>query len=661
MRQHHGMSQLAARCTNLIRHDREAHPFAEPFAQCSIGFAESGVMGWGALHPRGVLSTYRVAEPTLQLWLVGDGGWRAVKRRSLVSQPWQVVESALVGALAVESTSVFTGPSSLLVSFTFRNTGLTPCPLNPVWCGVVRPEAGLYMLPYFDGAPRAGRRHTCHAAGTSVVAALTASDTASVLPDVGWRLAALAGRVEAHEHPTAPWASNGGPRLDPAPLWYGLHAPASELAPGAEATWLFRLDLVVGTADLPPLQTVDLAEALTEARARFDVALGTAPEDDLVLRARLGLLRDGLLGSGRFAGQQVSLCTADSSDFSCVFFWDSLFSSVAIAPWNPAHARDAVRAVFTDQDPRDGSSGERHWDHGVPQRMLFQSPQMPVASWAVWEQVRHHTDRSFLREVWPQLQANHRFWQEFSDTDRDGLAEIRWSGQYSDNSPLWDVVGMGHNPGNGCGWLPPLASVAVNSFLYRDAGHLAQLADLLELPSEARTWKERQGSIAKALHTVCYLPAERRYWDFNHHTRSHRRVRTFWMFWPLWAGLPVPAETANDLIDGVLLDPRQFFGAVPFPSVAYDDPTHDPEGYWRGRSWPHVATWLCETLWRYDRRDAADEAVRRLLAWFSASDGLRENMCSDPAHPKPGGFPDYNWGCAAVDLLASGRWRELRP
>ena len=76
------------------------------------------------------------------------------------------------------------------------------------------------------------------------------------------------------------------------------------------------------------------------------------------------------------------------------------------------------------------------------------------------------------------------------------------------------------------------------------------------------------------LFAVCYLPGEKRFWDYNHHTRAHRRVKTFYMFWPLFAGMDVPADTVQDLIENVLLDPEQFFGEIPFPSVAYDEPTY---------------------------------------------------------------------------------------
>ena len=161
------------------------------------------------------------------------------------------------------------------------------------------------------------------------------------------------------------------------------------------------------------------------------------------------------------------------------------------------------------------------------------------------------------------------------------------------------------------------------------------------------------------LFAVCYLPDEKRFWDYNHHTRTHRRVKTFYMFWPLFAGMDVPADTVQDLIENVLLDPEQFFGEIPFPSVAYDEPAYDSKGYWRGRSWPHISYWLLQTLVRHGYVKQAKEAARRTLEACSRSPGFPENFASQIKDFDSSGFADYNWGCAAVYLIATGQYLQV--
>jgi glycogen debranching enzyme len=244
-----------------------------------------------------------------------------------------------------------------------------------------------------------------------------------------------------------------------------------------------------------------------------------------------------------------------------------------------------------------------------------------------------------------------------SDTDRDGLSEYRWTGQVSDNSPMWDPYSQ-FGDGAGCGWVPPVASVPLNCFLIWDARHLARHANDLGFKADASAFTQRADDLQERLLRTCYVPAEKRFWDYNHHTRTHTKAKTFWMFWPLFAGVEMPRATRDSLLKA-LLDPAQFFGPVPFPSVAYNEPAYDARGYWRGRAWPHLSFFLLQTLVRLGHEKEARAAAARLVSWYSRQTGFLENICTDPAETKPHGFPDYNWGSAAFYLMATGDY--LRP
>ena len=65
--------------------------------------------------------------------------------------------------------------------------------------------------------------------------------------------------------------------------------------------------------------------------------------------------------------------------------------------------------------------------------MAQQSAQSPVASWAVRCYLEKDPDPGFLEEMYLVLVRNHTLWKIYSDTDRDGLSENRWSGQVCDN------------------------------------------------------------------------------------------------------------------------------------------------------------------------------------------------------------------------------------
>ena len=638
---------------DLIRYDSPHHPFVDRYAHLSLSFSGPATIGPQALHPRSVLSTYEVVQPVLKLWAVtASGEWKSARRSVLRSWPWSAEEEGEVDGLNITSKSVFSDEHSVLVQITAENQQSVPVHTFLVWTGAGIPDRKLYMLDYFDGASREGRTLsvTTDDDGAAVVIELRPEHTCS-LPAVSVQIKCESGNALATCSSRPACCNEDDPENGP---FFSFRSMRLSLEPGQTAQFTFRISVACGTSNVTRsrISEGDVSTLIEQRRAALAPVIASTPKTDwLVRRARLGLLRCGLRGmNGKFGAHVASLCTADSSDFSCSFFWDSLFSSTALATIDPELARGAIHTAFTDQLERDGSSPERKFNHSVGQRMAQQSPQSPIATWAVNRYLSHHADHVFAGELYPKIRTNHHFWTRYSDTDRDGLAKYRWTGQVSDNSPLWDFYGLTDGKPAGCQWVPPVASVALNSFLYRDAIELARLATRLGMPADAEAWTQEAGRIAESLMEICFIEKERRFWDFNHHTQTHRRVRTFWMFLPLWAGVPVENSIKKELIEDVLLDERQFFGTVPFPSVAYNEPSYNPTGYWRGKSWPHVSTWLVELLQREGYITEARAAASRLMFAWASIGAPTENLSTDPLHPH-GGFSDYNWGCAAVILL----------
>jgi hypothetical protein len=420
----------------------------------------------------------------------------------------------------------------------------------------------------------------------------------------------------------------------------------------------------------PPISDLgNVAGAAARSRAAFleRIEARQSPQvspagQDRAWRARWALTRTGYQArgpAGEFGALIASTCVPSSGGFTRAFFWDALFASAAISRFAPEFARGAIAAEFVRQKA-DGHCPEHSFNYHVAGRNVIGAPQAPVASWAVEKYLQSNPDDSaFLAEIYPTLVRNHSYWEVMGDKDRDGLAEWTWSGQTADNSPLWDEVKPAKMAG-GCNWLPPIASVQLNSFLYRDATILAELAQRQGLSEDADRYRERAEALQDALMRVCYVEEERRFWDYNHATDRYTRIKTFYMFWPIWAGMSVPQETKRDLIDNVLLDPNQFFGPVPFPSVAYDEPTYVPSGrgsYWRGKAWPQITYWLIEMLETEGYHDAADEAARRFVAVYDREPSFPENAATDPSEYAAGGVADYNWGVAAYYLLTTAAYR----
>lgn len=644
---------------NWFRYDQTHSPFVDGYGHFSVGFASWGMMGLGQISPRGCLAIREVLDPGLVLSL-REGPLVAVRTKDLECYPWSARQVGTHGDLQVSLAVSFVDETTVVAEFCF--TSERTVEFRPVFQGRALPDELLSIIPFYHGSPYGARRLEV-TAGTDGV-------EVRLLPEAGvCHLPQIAIRIRCADERFAARADDGvgGTLESGSPLYAFESANPLTVTPGQPVVLRFQLEVRMAAIHqaLPSFHNAVDPTPLSDiqARRREWIADAIGESDNThITRARLALVRNGLRGlNGEFNEDIASLCSSSSDDFSCSFFWDTLFSSVAIARFNLEYARGAIATAFTRHLERDGSTPERKSNFSLPERMFQQSPQSPVASWAVASYLKQHDDPAFLARMFPFLVRNHRFWEDYSDVDQDGLAEYRWTGQAADNSPLWDPYMQTLDAMTGCSWIPPVASVALNSFLYWDARHLAHLAHRAGQPDEAERMKARQAALHKAMHEVCYLPEERRYWDYNHHTQQHQRVRTFYMFWPLFAGMDVEEATARDLIENVLLDPNQFFGAIPFPSVAYDEPTYDGNGYWRGKSWPHISYWLLQTLWCYGYQREADAAADRMITVFTGTRGFLENMGSDRRRRDKAGFPDYNWGSAAAALTLERAYREPSP
>lgn len=678
----HAQALVYPRCSpeetfkDLIQYDDYFTPFTDAFGQFAVTFPHGWPMGVGPVYPRSHQHTTQPVERALTLMAkTSQGCLIGIQRQQLECYPWVTVERGILptssGRLQIEARHVFAGRRVLRSLFRIENQSNDHQSFAPVWTGWFADDSyvNLARLKEFEGLASVPRTAYTRALPTGVEGGLNSVDPARGLPGVAARI-----ECTSHEHP--------GVWLGPDPIWKDPGAHTSQgrhfalgtqfslqLEPGAVVTFEFSLSLASNWFRRPVFQWPETEPGMTfgnleeRARKRFleevgwDIPLDVSDAALLakLWRARFALLRCGIAGDdGEFGENLACLCTADAGGFSTSFFWDTLFCSVGIAGWNRRYAQGALRTAFVRQLERDGSSPENKFNYTVPHRHPRNFPQAPVATWALLEYYRETGDLTVVRSIYRNCLENHRYWAEFADRDRDGLAEWLWTGQTADNSPLWDSVLWS----KAIGWIPPIASVSLNAFLYWDADNLRAVSALLGESAQAEYFARRKESIWEAFHQVCFVEGEGRYWDYNQLTQEHRRLKTFYMFWPIVAGMPVPAEVEKDLIENVLLDEKQFFGAVPFPSVAYDEPSHEPLGYWRGKAWPHISFWLLQTLWRKGYHREADLAANRILAWYSIHKGLRENQATDTSLNEPKGQIDYNWGCAGFYLIGTRAYRR---
>ncbi|MDA3959189.1 MAG: trehalase family glycosidase [Planctomycetota bacterium] len=668
------MPDSAELFANLIPCDRYAFPFIDRFAQFGTVFEQGRGMGPCMMALRSTNLTAQAVDCLLNLWVDIDGQLAPVVRQELSHLPWLVRERGQIdladGCIAVVAEHCYLSPRVLASRFRFSASGASSLRCTVLYSGLTTGDrhnrSAQQLVDHGLEADHPLRRNWLRCQGSMIEGGL--HDECGQLPAPGFQVRSAGGLASGcSDQPL--WMGLGTEREVSTDQACGLHYQFSgvlSVAPGSPVDHHFTCEATVATqACAEPLRqaidpaSLDIDAAITEARCAFErnVALDTPPACPPHLqrkawRARWALLRCGYQADGNggeFGHDIACTCVANNGGFTRNFFWDGLFTSAALAPWNPTFARGAMKTVFCRQDAA-GWNPEHVWNYQVPGRSVLGQAQAPVASWAMERYLAvNPDDEAFLADFYPTMMCNHRHWLRCADRDGDGLMEWQWGGQTADDSPLYDLF-----TGGTTSWLGPQASVSLNAFLHRDAHSLAAFAERLGKQDEARWLRDEAAKRHEAFMRVCYVPEEHRFWDFCHMTGRHVKAKTFYMCWPIWAGMEMPAATKRALIEEVLLDPAQFFGPIPFPSVAYDEKSYDENQYWRGKAWPQISWWLLEMLEREGYHEAAAEARKRLLAAWLRDPSFPENMRTDPNKYEAHHQPDYNWGIAFASMLMDG-------
>ncbi len=659
---------------NLIPCDSFEYPFVDAFSQFAVVFERGRPMGPVEVQVRSCVLYQAVADALLTLWVAdSDGTGVPVTRRETEHLPWGVTERGDVPGAEITASHLFLDHRTMLSEFHLSlDHDAPPDALRSLeFRGRLAPEEARHArtLAGFGIPDPPLREPWIETSGEAVTAGISSpardAQGRQLLPGAALRISCISSAGISTEIAAGDLSWTFAFELRPSSTSHELRVQfVTEFSATSylhdEWEWTHP-----GEYD-----SLDLESSWSLARARFLDRVDwehpptvTPLRVNRAWRARWALLRTGYQGTspaGEFGDLVASTCVPNGGGFTRAFFWDAFFTSAALSTFEPSFAQSAIDVQFVRQLP-DGHCPEHVFNFNVAGRSIIGAPQAPVASWAVADYLARVDDAEYLASVYPTLATNFSYWQKKGDRDADGLAEWTWTGQTTDSGPVWDEY---RSETTGCNWIPPIASVQLNSFLYRDALLLAEFADRLGASGEASIYRADALARASAMTDHLYLPDERRFWDYYPPTGRHTRIRTAYMFWPIWAGVPMPDAAKSDLIENELLNPDHFFGPIPFPSVAYSEPTYENRQrgrFWRGTAWPQITYWLLQMLVREGYIDAADEAANRFLAAYDKEPSFPEHISSDPRHYAGGGSKDYNWGIAAYLLIAERRYREATP
>ena len=401
----------------------------------------------------------------------------------------------------------------------------------------------------------------------------------------------------------------------------------------------------------------EIGEGMTSiqaAQARWAKTFQTLPAlpsryaryQKLYRHAAMALVMDEYQGRGRWLSNRTATYVGRSV-LPAMGFWDTCFTASGMREVDPKKAEDFIHVLIDHPLPTSLVPGI------MSEEVRTGDGQAPILSWAVWRIFETTHDTEFLREVYPLCAAYNRFWFETQDRNHNGLPEWRNGGQIGDNSPRWDKGGTTRTNRN----MGEFESPDLAGFLLMDLHCLARMAGALNKAAEADSWEQKADGLGAKLVARMYSRSDSAFWDVDIKTgEPWTRVVTPNMFIPLWAGVPLEHADVDAIVHSHMLNPREMYGLVPFPSVAYNDRTYDPLAYWRGIMWPHFVYWIVESLQKQGYTDAAERLCDRLLEILSGSEYLHE--CYETKSGGPAGIPEYNWTAAATMELLLERWKN---
>ena len=360
-------------------------------------------------------------------------------------------------------------------------------------------------------------------------------------------------------------------------------------------------------------------------------------------------------GEGGYTGT-TRLPYTTKDQIAIAFFWDTAFSSTGAREFDPTLGQEAIKNFVDNASPRGSLPGTLSDTHRAGEG------QAPIMAWAAWKVYQSGRDKVWLQSVYPGLVGYIEFWFKYHVSSR-GLAQFFNAGQIGDNDARFDPV---YNREQGNEPLRGFESPDLNAFLVKEMRCLASLAAEVGRPAEAAQWNRRADILGKLIVATFYFPNEAMFYDVREGTHEKfSGVKNPNMFIPLWAGVPLPQSEIRRVVEDHMLNPKEFFRELPFPSLSYDNPKYDPKSYWRGRIWPHIAYWMVQTLWRTGYHKEAEVTADRLLNILHKTPWYMENYQSSPegitAAPDIYSRPEYNWSHATVIELLLERYKETEP
>ena len=260
----------------------------------------------------------------------------------------------------------------------------------------------------------------------------------------------------------------------------------------------------------------------------------------------------------------------------------------------------------------------------------------PHYYWAIWELYSRLPDSRMQQElvttIYPMLKETYRIWTTQIDIDHNLLCATpdNW-----DDNPRADLLFKEATdiPGQWNSWWDDwvkgtrdnyLEDPAASSQLAHGTLIMGRFARILGKEQEAADWEKQFQKHVQAIDTL--WDEEKGYWIVTYRHCLKDKVLTSSILYPVFTGVCRDPARIRRVIESHILNPAEFNGQYPVPTVAYNDPRYykqkpprsDQEGgLWRGNIWLPEAWIIVKGLYEYGYEAEAGDIARRLTGMMS--------------------------------------------
>ena len=365
------------------------------------------------------------------------------------------------------------------------------------------------------------------------------------------------------------------------------------------------------------------AEGLRECVRDLSLTAKTATERKMLAKALHGLLFNLAKAPGDLSNHVSSY--PNRSEYPTHFLWDTCFQNLAYELMNGDLVKEFLLQFATNQ------RGDGKYPQFLCSTWARPAETQPaLIGWATLRFADICKDDDFLHAMLCSLERNNNWWLSARMTRKGVVSCPHGLETGQDDSPRFDNGGT--------------LATDMNSYLLCQLRCTAELAKRLGDDKKAFYWSAKADALSESMLSVLYCAEDNLFHDVSLKTGDFIRILSPVSLLPLWAGVTLPEDKCRDMIERYLLDPERLFGDVPFPSVAYNQPSYQAEHWWRGPTWLPEAWLMLETLDKFGYKAEKQTAQRRLYEMLLKDVSMHELFNSQTGEGL--GSEEQGWTCA---------------